>query len=104
MGRSLESMSRSHNLDMSKNPEGTVGYVNKPQTFEEHMKELRQRAEADEWIKRMTAKRNQSNEEENKQKEDNLKELKEKILEAFNTSTNSAEKNNYDKYKTLWEK
>ena len=83
MGRSLESMSRSHNLDMAKNPEGTTGYANKSQTFEEHMKEVRQWAETKEWIERMSAKQNQPDEKKDAANDEHLTELKAKILEAF---------------------
>lgn len=41
MGRSLESLSRSRNIDMSKDPEGINGRndnANRPDTFEEHMR------------------------------------------------------------------
>ena len=41
MGRSLESLSRSRNMDMPKNPEGTTNYADKPKSFEEHMKDLK---------------------------------------------------------------
>lgn len=44
--RSLESSSRSRNLDMTKDPEGIYGHTNKtedekPKSFEEHMRELK---------------------------------------------------------------
>ncbi len=39
MRRSLESMSRSRNLDMPKDPEGTEGYANEPKSFKEHMED-----------------------------------------------------------------
>ena len=42
--RSLESLGRNKNLDMSRNAEGINGYANKindePKSFEEHMREL----------------------------------------------------------------
>ena len=41
MGRSLESLSRSKNMDMGRDPEGVSGYANKPKSFEEHMRELK---------------------------------------------------------------
>lgn len=41
MRRSLESLSRSRNMDMSKDPEGIANYADKPKTFEEHMREFK---------------------------------------------------------------
>ena len=41
MGRSLESLSKSHNLDMSKDLEGVSHYADKPKSFEEHMKDMK---------------------------------------------------------------
>ena len=35
MGRSLESLSKSRNMDMGKDPEGIAHYADKPKTFEE---------------------------------------------------------------------
>lgn len=41
MGRSLESLSKSHNMDTPKNTEGIINYADKPKSFNEHMKELK---------------------------------------------------------------
>lgn len=41
MGRSLESLSKSHNMDTPKNAEGIINYADKPKSFNEHMKELK---------------------------------------------------------------
>lgn len=41
MRRSLESLSRSRNMDMSKDPEDIANYADEPKTFEEHMRELK---------------------------------------------------------------
>ena len=80
MSRSLESLSRSRNMDMARDPEGTSAYANKPKTFEEHMKEMKRNIEmlssVPGWDDRKDS--------DSSSKEESIKEARDAVLEAFN--------------------
>ena len=85
MRRSLESLSRSRNMDMSKDPEGIANYGNKPKTFEEHMKELK------DLLSSLPNDENVTAVDHDEKHEQNVNEARNAVLEAFNKSNNNTE-------------
>lgn len=82
--KSLESLSRSRNMDMSKNPEGIANHADKPKSFEEHMRDDKDA------IRRLMDIMDSmpSKDEEHEQKVD---EARNAVLETFNKRKNNAE-------------
>ena len=80
MRRSLESSSRSRNMDMSGDPEGIVGYADKTENFTEHMMD---REELEEWIRRATARRDRDKERNDEKRQQYIQEAREKVMRAF---------------------
>ena len=85
MGRSLESLSRSRNMDMTKNPEGTASYGNKPKTFEEHMRELK------DLLSSLPTDGNDTSNGNNKKHEQDVDEARRAVLETFNNSKDNVD-------------
>ena len=83
MGRSLESLSKSHNLDMSKDLEGVSHYADKPKSFEEHMKDMK-----DLLSSLPTEENNPTNNNDGKREQD-VDVARNAVLEALNKSKNS---------------
>lgn len=81
MGRSLESLSRSRNVDMPRSPEGVAGYADKPKSFEEHMRDLKDLLSS----LPTEEEQNSNNDEQNKQGVD---EARNAVLEVFNKGKN----------------
>ena len=78
MGRSLESLSRSRNMDMTKDPEGIASYADKPKSFEEHMKELK------DLLSSLPTEENEVTNNSNERRERDVDEARNAVLEAFN--------------------
>ena len=91
MGRSLESLSRSRNADMSRDPEGIANYANTPKTFEEHMAELRKdSARFKDLIASLPAEDEDNTAvNNNKEREQKVDEARKAVLETFNKSKNN---------------
>lgn len=114
MGRSLESLSRSSNIDMGKDPEGINGgnnNANKPDTFEEHM---RKHGSLLDYIKDTLGKDAQETTTKNEEHEQAVNEARDAVLKAFNkndaneslpteTSNNNVENVNLARYQSIWE-
>ena len=85
MRRSLESLSRSRNMDMSKDPEGIANYADKPKTFEEHMRELK------DLLSSLPNDENVTAVDHDEKHEQDVDEARNAVLEAFNKSNNNTE-------------
>ena len=85
MGRSLESLGKSRNMDMSKDPEGIANYADKPKTFEEHMKELK------DLLSSLPNDENGTNVDDDEKHEQDVNEARNAVLETFNKSKNKTE-------------
>ena len=85
MRRSLESLSRSRNMDMSKDPEGIANYADKPKTFEEHMRELK------DLLSSLPNDENVTAVDHDEKHEQDVDEARNAVLEAFNKSKNNTE-------------
>ena len=85
MGRSLESLSRSRNMDMTKNPEGTASYGNKPKTFEEHMRELK------DLLSSLPTDGGDTSNGNNKKHEQDVDEARRAVLETFNNGKDNVD-------------
>ena len=81
--RKSESLSRSRNIDMSKNPEGSANYANKPKTFEEHIKELK------DLLSSLPTDENDTSINNDEKYEQDLNEARNAVLEAFNKNKNN---------------
>ena len=114
MGRSLESLSRSRNIDMGKDPEGINGRndnANKPDTFEEHM---RKHGFLLDYIKDTLGEDVQETATNNEEHEQAINEARDAVLKTFNkndtneslpaeTSNDSIENVNLARYRSMWE-
>ncbi len=85
MRRSLESLSRSRNMDMSKDSEGIANYADKPKTFEEHMGELK------DLLSSLPNDGNVTAVDHDEKHEQDVDEARNAVLEAFNKSKNNTE-------------
>ena len=84
MRRSLESLSRSSNIDMGKDPEGINSRnnnVNKPDTFEEHM---RRHGSLLNYLNDILGEDTQETTTKNEEHEQAVNEAREAVLKAFN--------------------
>lgn len=85
MGRSLESLSRSRNMDMSKDSEGISGYADKPKTFEEHMRELK------DLLSSLPDDGNDVSIDNDEEHQQGIVEARNAVLDVFNKSKNNTE-------------
>ena len=90
MRRSLESSSRSRNMDMGKDPEGIYGRVKKTEdeklmSFEEHMREFK------DLLSSLPNDENVTAVDHDKKHEQDVDEARNAVLEAFNKSKNNTE-------------
>ena len=83
MRRSLESLSRSRNMDMAKDPEGVAGYANKPKSFEEHMSELK------DLLSSLPTEESKTIDNDSKRHKQDVDEARNAVLEAFNKDKES---------------
>lgn len=83
MRRSLESFSRSRNMDMSKDPEGIANYADKPKSFEEHMRELK------DLLSSLPNDENVTVVDHDEKHEQDVAKARNAVLEAFNKSNNT---------------
>lgn len=93
MRRSLESSSRSRNMDMGKDPEGIYGRAKKtedekPMSFEEHMRELK---DLKDWVSSLPNDENVTAVDYDEKHEQDVDEARNAVLEAFNKSKNNTE-------------
>ena len=117
MGRSIESLSRSRNMDMGKDPEGinrdnnNINNTNKPDTFEEHM---RKHGSLLDYIKNTLGEDVQETATNNEEHEQAINEARDAVLKVFNkndtneslpaeTSNDSIENVNLARYQSIWE-
>lgn len=77
MGRSLESLSKSHNLDMSKDLEGVSHYADKPKSFEEHMKDMK------DLLSSLPTEENNTTNNNDKKREQDVNVARNAVLESF---------------------
>lgn len=88
MGRSLESLSRSRNMDMSKDPEGIANYADKPKTFEEHMRDL---GDLKDLLSSLPNDENGTTVDHDEKHDQDVDRARNAVLEAFNKSKNNTE-------------
>ncbi len=114
MGRSLESLNRSSNMDMGKDPEGINGHnnnANQPDSFEEHM---RKHGSLLDYIKNALGEDAQETITSNAKHEQAINEARDAVLKALNkndtnelppveTSNDSIENVNLLRYQSIWE-
>ena len=114
MGRSLESLSRSRNIDMGKDPEGINGRndnANRPDTFEEHMRKYGSLLDH---IKDTLNESAQKTATKNEKHEQAINEARDAVLKVFNkkdinkslpteSSNDSVENINLARYQSIWE-
>lgn len=85
MRRSLESLSRSRNMDMSEDPEGIANSANKPKTFEEHMRDLK------DLLSSLPNDENDATVNHDEKHDQDVDRARNAVLEAFNKSKNNTE-------------
>ena len=90
MRRPLESLSRSRDMDMGKDPEGIYGRAKKaedekPMSYEEHMRELK------DLLSSLPNDENGTNVDGDEKHEQDVDEARNAVLEAFNKSNNNTE-------------
>ena len=87
--RSLESSSRSRNMDIPRNAEGVNGYTDnpadKPKSFEDHMRELK------DLLSSLPNDESVTDVDHDKKHEQDVDEARNAVLEAFNKSNNNTE-------------
>lgn len=84
MRRSLESLGKSSNMDMSKNPEGIANYADKPKSFEDHMREL------NDLLNSLPTEETNNISSNDEEREQDIDDARKAVLEAFNKSNGSA--------------
>lgn len=77
MGRSLESLSKSRNMDMGKDPEGIAHYADKPKTFEEHMEDVK------DLLSSLPTEENNTTNNNDKKREQDVNVARNAVLESF---------------------
>lgn len=101
MKKSFESLGRSRNLDIPNNPEDIASYTDKPKSFRDYMKELKELKDS---LSSLPTEENDDVTSGNDEKhEQYIDEARKAVLEVFNKNKESSGEANFQKYKTIWE-